>query len=152
MDTERTTTIFSNEFDRIDELINELKAKADRLKKLADDARDIAEEAMSEYRKAHKEYMLSCLPSDFPYYNGCMFLYEETYKTTNGFTMKKYANVMVIDVDNKDDVAEYPVYVTVKVLDTDNEFTFRVDKNGKPMYNNIRLESRIDDSKKYETH
>lgn len=140
MDTERTIT-----FDRI----NELKAKADKLSRLADDARDIAEEALSEYRKTRKEFMLSCLPSDFPFHIGCKFLYEETYRTTNGFVMKKSADVEVIDIDNKDEVNEYPVYITVRVIDTDNEFTFRVDKKGETMYNNIKLEyTTTEDSKK----
>lgn len=140
MDTERTIT-----FDHI----NELKAKADKLHRLADDARDIAEEALSEYRKARKEYMLSFLPSDFPFYIGCKFLYEETYRTTNNFVTKKSADVKVIDIDNKDEVDEYPVYITVRVIDTDHEFTFRVDKNGKTMYNNIRIEHTApEDSKK----
>lgn len=140
MDTERTIT-----FDRI----NELKAKADKLHRLADDARDIAEEALSEYRKTRKGYMLSCLPSDFPFYIGCKFLYEETYRTTNNFVTKKYADVEVIDIDNKDEVDEYPVYITVRVIDTDYEFTFRVNKKGETMYNNIRIEHTApEDSKK----
>lgn len=140
MDTERNITF---------DLINELKAKADKLKRLADDARDIAEEALSEYRKTRKGYMLSCLPSDFPFHIGCKFLYEETYRTTNNFVTKKYADVEVIDIDNKDEVDEYPVYITVRVIDTDHEFTFRVNKKGETMYNNIRIEHTApEDSKK----
>lgn len=142
MDTERTIT-----FDHI----NELKAKADKLHRLADDARNIAEEALNEYRKARKEYMLSCLPSDFSFHIGCKLLYEETYRTTNGFVMKKCADVEVIDIDNKDEVDEYPVYITVWVIDTEHEFTFRVNEKGETMYNNIKLEY-IPIAKGHETH
>lgn len=143
MDTKRNIS-----FDSLFQ-INELKAKADKLQRLAADARDIAEEALSEYRKTRKGYMLSCLPSNFPFHIGCKFLYEETYRTTDGFVMKKSADVEVIDIDNKDEVNEYPVYITVRVIDTDNEFTFRVDKKGETMYNNIKLEyTTTEDSKK----